>query len=67
MQIDTVFQQAISRFKIEEGLLSEKVGISGLQVLYKTTINKHDDMLLLDPESSGEPLRKVIHHQPSHL
>ena len=59
-QIDTVLQQAVSRFKIEERLLSEKMGISGLQDLYKTAVDRHDNMLLLDPESSGEPLMKAI-------
>ena len=58
--MDTVLQQAVLRFKIEERLLSEKMGISGLQDLYKTTVDRHDNMLLLDPESSGEPLMKAI-------
>jgi len=60
VQIDTVFQQAVSRFKIEERFLSVKLGISGIRDLYKTTVDRHDNMLLLDPESSGESLRKAI-------
>ena len=61
-QIDTVLQEAIARFTVEEKLLSNKMGISGLQDLYtcRTTIDRHDELkaLLLDLDTSGESLRK---------
>ena len=38
------------------------MGISGLQDLYKTAIERHVELeaLLLDPDMSGEPLKKAL-------
>ena len=61
-QTDSILQEAISRYKIEGTLLSTEMGISGLQDLYKTTVDRHDELkgLLLDSETSGEPLRRTL-------
>ena len=61
-QIDSILRQAVSRYKIEDTLLSNKMGISGLQDLYQTTVDRHEDLktLLFDTDKSGEPLRKAL-------
>ena len=52
--------EAISSFKMEAKLLSNKLGISGLSDLYRVTVGMHDDIkdMLTDLNASGETLRK---------
>jgi hypothetical protein len=61
-QIDTVLQQSVSRFKIEDRFISNRMDISGLLDLYKTTMDRHDELkaLLQDPDTAGKPLRKAL-------
>ena len=41
-QLGTILQEAVSRFDIEEKLLSNKMNISGLRDLYQITVDRHD-------------------------
>ena len=61
-QIDSILRQAVSRYKIEDTLFSNRMGISGLQDLYQTTVDRHEELkaLLFDTDTSGEPLRKAL-------
>ena len=43
-QTDSILQEAVSRFRIEDTLLSNKMGISGLQDLYQTTVDRHAEL-----------------------
>ena len=61
-QNESILQQADSEYRIEDSLLSNKVGIAGMHVFYETTVDRHNELqeILSDSDVSGEPLRKKI-------
>ena len=61
-EIETILQEAVARFRIEEDLLSTRMGISGLSDLYKVTADRHEDLkaLLADPDATGNTLRRAF-------
>ena len=61
-EIGTILQEAVARFKIEEELMSTRMGISGLNDLYKTTTDRHEELraLLADPDATGNILRRAF-------
>ena len=60
VQLDTVLLEAITRFRMDDKLLSNKLGISGLADLYRVTMGMHDDLkaLVANPDEPGDNLRK---------
>ena len=59
VQLDTVPLEFLTKFKLDDKLLSSKLGISGLSDLYRVTIG-HDDLkaMMADPSEQGDTLRK---------
>lgn len=43
-QTELILQQAISKYRIEDSLLSNKMGIIGVHDLYKITVDRHDEL-----------------------
>jgi hypothetical protein len=60
VQLDTALSESLARFKLDDKLLSTKLGIAGLADLYRVTIGLHDDLseTLADPNEQGPNLRK---------
>ena len=42
--IDSVLEEAVARYQLEEELKTYKHGISGLSDLYRTTVDRHGDL-----------------------
>ena len=60
VQLDTALSEPLAGFKLDDKLLSTKLGISGLTDPYRVTIKLHDDLgaILADPNEQGDSLRR---------
>jgi hypothetical protein len=59
-QLDTILLTALASYKLEEEMLSSKLGIAGLADLHRVTTGLHNDLnsMLSDPNAPGETLRQ---------
>jgi hypothetical protein len=60
VQLDTALSESLAKFRLDDKLRSNKLGISGITDLYRVTIGLHDDLkaIMADPNEKGDSLRK---------